>query len=49
MGFVCACQDFAYIPNMTHRDGMRFLDEYEKRENQAQKRPMAEKSCKLMI
>ena len=25
----------AYIPNMTHQDGMRFLEEYEKKEERA--------------
>ena len=24
---------FSYIPNMTHRDGSKFLEEYEKRED----------------
>ena len=34
---------FAYIPNMTHQDGSRFMEEYEKKEKGAQMRPTAEK------
>jgi len=30
---------FAYLPNMTHQDGVRFLEEYGKRKNEAQMRP----------
>lgn len=30
---------FAYLPNMTHMDGSRFMEEYEKGKNEAQKRP----------
>ncbi|MGD9161120.1 MAG: hypothetical protein PVG39_22070 [Desulfobacteraceae bacterium] len=28
---------FSYIPNMTHQDGSKFLEEYEKREDKGER------------